>query len=156
MQISRRRLRAFSSLFSFWTPAIPAKSFLGRVSRWRGATSGGVPVRHYTGRIFATSVSLVLDLPIYDTQCGAKMFRCSETTSVLFKDPFVSRWIFDVEIVARLLQERGPEAFRGTRSVLVEFPLQEWEDVSGSKIRTTDFPKALLDLWRIRSHYRLR
>ncbi len=113
------------------------------------------PVRHYTGRIFATTVSLVLGLSIYDTQCGAKMFRCSETTSVLFKDPFVSRWIFDVEIVARLLQERGPEAFRGSRSVLAEFPLQEWEDVSGSKIRATDFPKALLDLWRIRGHYRL-
>ena len=61
-------------------------------------------VRHYTGRLFATAGSLVLGVPVYDTQCGAKAFRVTDALRAALAEPFVSRWAFDVEVLGRLLR----------------------------------------------------
>jgi hypothetical protein len=108
--------------------------------------------RHYAGRVFATLASLTLGIPVYDTQCGAKLFRNSSTTRALFAEPFCSNWVFDVEILARMLQGQtrgGPRV----SDVIHELPLRSWTDVAGSKVSALDFPKALAELWRIRSRY---
>lgn len=109
------------------------------------------PARHYFGRVGATLISSSLGLAVYDTQCGAKLFRVTDDIDRLFATPFLSKWIFDVEIVARLVQTRGRDA---AARAIYELPIQEWHDVKGSKVRSTDFLRALRDLWRIHRAYR--
>ena len=109
------------------------------------------PARHYVGRVGATLISSSLGLAVYDTQCGAKLFRASNTLRDVFSEPFLSRWIFDVEIIARYIQRWGRDAV--ARSVY-ELPVMRWHDVTGSKVKSHDFLRALHDLWKIRRAYR--
>jgi hypothetical protein len=109
--------------------------------------------RHYLGRVFATAASLALQLPVYDTQCGAKLFRTSPEMRALFAEPFVVNWTFDVEIIARLTQERQRARRPGPREVIYELPVDEWRDIEGSKVRPLDFVIALSDIVRIRRKY---
>ena len=107
------------------------------------------PYRHYLGRIFATVVSLILKLPVYDTQCGAKIFRNSAELKQVFKRPFKTRWIFDVDILARFIMiQKTQEPFSLEKSVM-EYPLEEWTDVPGSKLKLVDFAKSIKDLLKI-------
>ena len=102
-------------------------------------------VRHYLGRIFATAASIVLGLPVYDTQCGAKFFRNTATLRGALSGPFASRWAFDVELIGRLLQGDGGVAPLRAGD-FVEIPLQRWRDVSGSKVRSGHMIRAACDL----------
>jgi glycosyltransferase involved in cell wall biosynthesis len=106
-------------------------------------------VRHYLGRVFATCASLAIGLPVYDTQCGAKIFRNTGRLRQVFRTPFRVKWTFDVEILARfLLLERifgGPKI--GER--FVEYPLERWEDVPGSKLKMRDFFRGAWEILKI-------
>jgi dolichyl-phosphate beta-glucosyltransferase len=108
--------------------------------------------RHYLGRLFATAASITLGLPVYDTQCGAKLFRATPLLAEVFAQPFLSRWIFDVEIVARFLA-LDPRGVHATATSIYELPLDTWTDVRGSKVRSVDFARAAVDLARIRKAY---
>jgi glycosyltransferase involved in cell wall biosynthesis len=109
-------------------------------------------LRHYAGRIAATAISTVLGLRVYDTQCGAKLFR-ADVARELFGEPFRTRWIFDAEIIARLIARLGSNAHPSARDVIYEVPLHAWMDVRGSKIGPSDYLRAAVDLLRIYHHY---
>jgi glycosyltransferase involved in cell wall biosynthesis len=126
---------------------------LGSRVRLLGTEISRNPARHYLGRVAATLASLVLDLPVYDTQCGAKLFRATPTLRSILAEPFLTRWLFDVEILARWLQIRKADAGRVARFIQ-EAPLTSWRDVSGSRLEPRDFVRVPLDLWRIRRRYR--
>ena len=106
-------------------------------------------LRHYLGRIFATFASWVLGLAVYDTQCGAKLFRNSSHLKQLFAMPFLSKWIFDVEIIARLKRQRQALDLSPVEECLCEYPLSAWSDIDGSKMKKGDFFRVVLDLYRI-------
>lgn len=108
--------------------------------------------RHYAGRLLATGIAHVLGLPVYDSQCGAKLFRRSENLAELWNEPFASRWLFDVELLARLMRCHPDIDFHFHRLVL-EVPLDRWTDIPGSKVTARDFFPAVRDLWNIRATY---
>ena len=119
-------------------------------SRWRrlGSDIRRRAVRHALGRLFATAASVALDLPVYDSQCGAKVCRAT-IAGVLFGKPFSSRWFFDVELLARL-RAHDPASID---EAAIEVPLARWRDVGGSRMRVSQMAAAPLDLLRIRSRY---
>lgn len=113
--------------------------------------------RHYLGRVFATAVSHALDLPVYDTQCGAKILRVNAATATLFDTPFRSAWIFDVELIARYLRLPVAPGEPARRDRLYELVLPAWHDRPGSKLRWHDFARAAVELgyiWRERVAHR--
>jgi dolichyl-phosphate beta-glucosyltransferase len=121
-----------------------------RLSRL-GARIERTYLRHYLGRVAATCISLLLKLPTYDTQCGLKVIHGSLIDKLLGA-PFLSRWLFDVELLARCRNHLGLESV--LRRVIEE-PLSEWQERSGSKLRPRDFVRFPLDLWRIHRRYNL-
>jgi len=109
--------------------------------------------RHYLGRVVATAASLVLGLGVYDTQCGAKLFRNTPEIAGLFEGEFMAKWTFDIELIARLIHARRASGGPGVEHSIYEQPLDAWYDVAGSKVKPSDFPKAFLELWKIRRRW---
>ncbi len=134
-----------------------AQAVLGSRVQLLGSGIERRALRHYLGRLFATVASLALRLPVYDTQCGAKLFRSSPALEAALAKPFRSRWIFDVELLERLL--RGtPTAAPLAPSDLLEVPVRGWRDVGGSKLRTRAMLRAGVQLvfFFLRSRWRGR
>jgi dolichyl-phosphate beta-glucosyltransferase len=130
---------------------------LGSRVRLMGRQIRRKATRHYLGRVFATAASHALDLPVYDTQCGAKILRVNAATASLFATPFRSSWIFDVELIARYLRLPVAPGEPARRDRLYELVLPAWDDRPGSKLRWYDFGRAMIDVahvWRERVTHR--
>lgn len=110
--------------------------------------------RHYLGRVFATAASRALELRLYDTQCGAKMFRFRPDLKGVFETAFCSRWAFDVELIARMLRVRRERSLPDDNGWIREQSLESWREVPGSKLRPFDLVVALTDVARVYSQTR--
>lgn len=107
--------------------------------------------RFFIGRGIATLISRQLDLKVYDTQCGCKVFDTS-LAKVLFKEKFISRWLFDVELFHRLIAIYGKDQIK---HIGKEVPLQSWCDNDDSKVPLTYFFKLWVDLRNIGKTYKI-
>jgi hypothetical protein len=63
-----------------------------------------------------------------------------------FSQPFCTRWIFDVEVFARIAQATEAAGGPSLTECVYEFPLDDWLEVAGSKLKATDFLKAPAEL----------
>lgn len=105
--------------------------------------------RFIIGRIIATVVSQILPLKIYDTQCGCKLFS-KKIVPLLFVDPFISKWLFDIEVFFRMLNHFGK---RQSIDKIVEVPLKLWVDRGNSKVKASYFFQLWIDLYKIKKAY---
>lgn len=102
--------------------------------------------RHAAGRIVSKLINISLNIHFEDTQCGAKLFR-RNTIEALFQKPFVSTWIFDVELMHRIKQLHPHSA---VESLVREIPVSSWHDVGESKVSPFYFFTLLKELRKIR------
>lgn len=137
MSISKRLLKNSKTGFAFGSRISKVGSHIDRK-----------PFRHIIGRIIATLISNILRLRVYDTQCGAKLFT-KKTAQTAFMEPFISKWLFDVEIFARLLCADP----KHSEQRMLEIPLDNWIDKDGSKVKITYIFSLFFDLYKIRMKY---
>ncbi|MDG2014130.1 MAG: glycosyltransferase [Pirellulaceae bacterium] len=110
-------------------------------------------LRKKIGRVCGGMASLVLGTRIRDTQCGAKLFRVTPITSFVFSSPLTSRWLFDVELFARLIQTWDAVDERPFAERVFEYPLHHWTEIPGSSLKKMDFLKAGWELTQIYMRY---
>jgi len=105
--------------------------------------------RHYSGRFVATIISTILKVPIYDTQCGCKIFS-RDLARQVFQERFISKWLFDVEIFFRIINLYSRKELQNKSR---EIPLKSWIDSDNSKVKITYFFKMWHDIYSINRKY---
>jgi hypothetical protein len=124
-------------------------SFGSRI-RKIGSTIERENSRFLIGRVIATFISNILEIKVYDTQCGSKLFT-KEISEELFQKEFISRWLFDVEIFYRMIHLFGKEK---AINKMLEVPLKLWVEKGDSKVKLTYGFKLWFDLFEISRKYK--
>ncbi len=93
--------------------------------------------------------SAVLGVRFRDPTCGAKLLRASPELRSALHRPFLSRGIFDVELISRLGLYFERSGLGPLEWSLYEYPLEQWSDVGGSHRKVDDYFDALWDLGKI-------
>jgi hypothetical protein len=92
----------------------------------------------------------MLKIPVYDTQCGAKLIK-REIALIVFEQPFISRWLFDIEVFARIIGQVG---YQNILNSVYEVPLNCWTEKGDSRIKPSYLLKVPPELWKIKRKYR--
>lgn len=123
--------------------AAPRAIFASRV-KMLGRRIDRLFTRHLLGRIYATLVSELLHIPVYDSQCGLKLIPSAafEKARPLLTVP---GFAFDAELLLALLR---------TGCDVIETPI-DWHETPGGKIRLVrDSMRMARDILCIRARSR--
>lgn len=124
------------------------------VSGSRMSRMGANITKESARKIISKTINLIirsiLKMPFNDTQCGAKIMN-KEIAQLVFKEKFITRWLFDVEIFMRMRKHYGREQ---VQSMICEQPLKRWIHADGSKLSMRDSIQILGQLAKIAVHYK--
>jgi len=122
--------------------AAPEKAYFASRVKMLGRNVNRSLLRHFVGRVYATAVSLRLNIAVYDSQCGLKIVPRAlfAGRDSLFEE---NGFAFDLELLAALLDQGF---------LIQEVPV-DWTHVSGSKIHLIrDSIRLYLSLNRVARH----
>ncbi|MFT6204567.1 MAG: CheY-like chemotaxis protein [Spirosomataceae bacterium] len=91
----------------------------------------------------------ILGMEFQDTQCGAKIMT-RHVIDATFQEPFLTCWLFDIEIFMRMKRYYGVEV---AKTMICEQPLKRWVHEDGSKLSMKDSVKILGQLVQIAVKY---
>ena len=124
------------------------------VSGSRMSRMGANITKESARKIISKTINLIirsiLKMPFNDTQCGAKIMD-KDIVKHMFNKPFITRWLFDVEIFIRMRKHYGKDK---AISYICEKPLKRWIHADGSKLSMKDSIKIVGQLGQIAVHYR--
>ncbi len=95
-------------------------------------------------RIIAKMGNVLFAPPVFDTQCGAKMFKAKVVKQAI-KEPFLANWLFDQELLTRISKLKESIG----KNWLFEFPVKSWIEYGGSHRKPSDYLKSLQDFFKI-------
>jgi glycosyltransferase involved in cell wall biosynthesis len=124
-------------------------TFLSKIKRV-GADVNQKYKRFLIGRILATMTRFSLKLPIYDTQCGCKLMK-SDIAHLVFKEKFISAWLFDIEIFWRIINLKSRKYFK---EHTLEVPLNKLIERGPSSISFKAFFKLPYEFYKIHRSYK--
>ena len=101
--------------------------------------------RHYLGRIVATYLCYKWPNSPYDTQSGFKIFINTEYFAKSIREPFKTRWFFDIELLVKL------KSLKKNELIIWEEPLMSWKEIANSKISGLEFLRISREILKIKS-----
>ena len=124
------------------------------VSGSRMSRMGANITKESARKLISMSINLIirtiLKMPFNDTQCGAKVMDKS-LIPLLFNKPFITKWLFDVEMFMRMRKHYGKTK---AKELICEQPLKRWIHADGSKLSMKDSVKIVGQLAKIAITYR--
>ena len=130
------------------------KSNFKIVSGSRMSRMGADITKESARKVISMTINLIirtiLRMPFNDTQCGAKVMDRS-VVPLLFNKPFITKWLFDVEMFIRMRKHYGKVE---AKKLICEQPLKRWIHADGSKLSMKDSVKIVGQLAKIAIVYR--
>ncbi|GGX05067.1 response regulator [Aquimarina muelleri] len=126
------------------------------VSGSRMSRMGANITKESARKIISKTINLIirniLGMSFNDTQCGAKIMD-REIVNEMFREKFITKWLFDVEIFMKMRKFYGKEK---AISYICEQPLKRWIHADGSKLSMKDSIKIVGQLAHIAYYYNFK